>query len=75
MKKQVEMALFHFILLFLILKTDTLNAQTKNKKKDKTETTRYFKTYLETGYESKKTVLNQTGKSFTSQIILRFPPL
>jgi hypothetical protein len=67
MKKQVGMAVFCFIFLSFSFNVNTLNAQTKTAKKGKTETTRYFKTYLETGYESKKTVLNQAGRSFTNQ--------
>ncbi len=56
MEKQFNNALFCLILASFSPITNALYAQNKNAKKDKKETTKYLKVYLETSYEAEKTI-------------------
>jgi hypothetical protein len=67
MKKQFNNALFYFILALFTINVNTLKAQTKLNPKDKNKTRCYFKTYLETSYDAKETIIKQGGRTFSNQ--------
>jgi hypothetical protein len=67
MKKQAKNALFYFILALFTFNSNVIKAQKNVDTKDKNKTTRYFKTYLETIYDSKETVKKQGGRTFSNQ--------
>jgi hypothetical protein len=67
MKKQVKNPVFYFITLLFLSNINILKAQNEVNSKGKNISTRYFKTYIETSYDSKETVLKQGGRTYSSQ--------
>jgi hypothetical protein len=68
MKKQVKNALFYLFLVLITLKANSIKAQNTDDTINKNKSTRYFKAYLETFYDSKETILKEASRTFINQV-------
>lgn len=68
MKIQFNNALFCIILGFICFNTNTLNAQNKGSKKDKKQTTKYIKAFLESSFDEYSAIHNSTNLSYLTRL-------